>query len=218
MSSPRGVWGIVLAGGTGNRFGAAKQFARLGADRLVDMALAAVRPACDGVVLVLAADVAWDGLPVDAIAGAGPDRSASVRSGLAHVPEDAEVVVVHQASNPLARTETVRRLVDRVRAGADAAVPGLTPVDVVRRVADGMVVEDLGRDDLVLVQVPCAFAAATLRAAHASGLQAVEDTALIAGVGGSVAIIEGDPTNVHVTSPADLRIAACLRAAISEHP
>ena len=217
MSGAGGVWGIVLAGGTGTRFGAAKQFARLGADRLVDLALAAVRPACDGVVLVLADDLAWDGPPVDAIASAGADRSGSVRSGLAHVPDDAEVVVVHQAANPLATPETVQRLIERVRAGADAAVPGLAPADVVRRVANGIVVEDVGRDDLVLVQVPCAFAAATLRAAHASGLQALEDTALITGVGGSVAVIDGDPTNVHVTSPADLRIAQCLRAATLEH-
>lgn len=216
MTTRGATWAIVLAGGTGDRFGSAKQFARLGEERLVDLALATVTAVCDGVVLILPADVAWDGPPVDAIAPAGADRCASVRSGLARVPEDAEVVVVHQAANPLATTTTVHRLIERVQAGAQAAVPGLTPPDVVRRVDGGFAVEDLGRDDLVLVQVPCAFDAATLRTAHASGLPAVEDTALVAGVGGSIAVIDGDPGNVHVTNPTDLRIAAYLHATTSE--
>jgi 2-C-methyl-D-erythritol 4-phosphate cytidylyltransferase len=210
------TWAIVLAGGTGDRFGGAKQYARLGEERLVDLALATVTAVCDGVVLVLPATVAWDGPPVDVIAPAGADRCASVRSGLGRIPQDAEVVVVHQAANPLATTATVRRLIERVRAGAQAAVPGLTPPDVVRRVERGFAVEALGRDELVLVQVPGAFDAATLRAAHASGLPAVEDTALVAGVGGSIAVIDGDPGNIHVTNPTDLQIAACLHATTSE--
>lgn len=211
------VWAIVLAGGTGDRFGSAKQFARLGDERLVDMALATVSSECDGVVLVVPSGVVWDGAPVAATATAGPDRGSSVRSGLACVPEDASIVVVHQAANPLASVRTVRHLIERVRSGADAAVPGLTPPDVVRRVDGGFVVEDVGRDDLVLVQVPCAFDAAVLRAAHMSGARALEDTALVAAIGGSIAVVDGDPRNVHVTRPDDLRLAACLRTT-SEFP
>lgn len=216
MSSPAGTWAILLAGGTGDRFGGAKQFARLGSERLVDLALAAVVTVCDGVVLVLPDDVSWDGAPVEAIAAAGHDRTASVRAGLAHVPEDAAVVVIHQAANPLATVDTVQRLVARVRSGADAAVPGLTPPDVVRRVDHGFVVEDVGRDDLILVQVPCAFDAAKLREAHTGDSTALEDTALIAAIGGSIAVIDGDPRNVHVTSPEDLRLAACLQSTTPE--
>lgn len=215
MTSHGTTWAIVLAGGAGERFGSAKQFARLGEERLVDLALAAVAAVCDGVVLVLPSGMSWDGAAVAATAPAGIDRSASVRAGLARVPREATVVVVHQAANPLASVGTVRRLAERVRSGADAAVPGMVPADVVRRVEGGYVVEDLGRDDLVLVQVPCAFDAAMLRAAHASGRAALEDTSLVAALGGSIAVIEGDPGNLHVTSPADLRIAACLRATTS---
>lgn len=218
MTTQSATWAVLLAGGTGDRFGSEKQFARLGEHRLVDLALAAVAAVCDGVVLVLPPTVTWDGAPVEAIAAAGPDRCASVRSGLAMVPQEAEIIVVHQAANPLASTETVRSLIRRVRAGADAAVPGLTPPDVVRRVNGGFVVADVGRDELVLLQVPCAFDAAMLRAAHESGLPALEDTALVAAVGGSIAVIDGDASNVHVTTPTDLRIAACLRMTTPPEP
>src|SRR5262245_45765967 len=98
------TWGIVVAAGRGERFtraasggSAAKQFAELDGARVVDRAVQSTRDACDGVVLVLGRDVAWDGSPVDAVVLGGAERADSVRAGLAAVPDDAEVVVVHDA-------------------------------------------------------------------------------------------------------------------------
>src|SRR5262245_48464005 len=96
------VWAIVVAGGRGERFGEAKQFLPLGDGRLVDHAVTAAATACAAVVVVLPAGTAWDGPPVAGTVTGGATRAASVRAGLAAVPADAEIVVVHDAARPLA--------------------------------------------------------------------------------------------------------------------
>lgn len=218
--SPRDeVWGIVLAGGTGRRFGGPKQFTEVAGQRLVDLALARVAEVCAHVVLTLPVEVAsaadggtspWDGAPVDRIVPAGADRVASVRAALEAVPDSAEIIVVHQAANPLASADLIRRVVARVRAGAGAAVPALAVPDVVGRVLDGYLVEHVGRDEFALVQTPGAYRAQALRDAHARGVAAIEDTGLVMADGGRVAVVPGEPTNVHVTTPADIRHVARL--------
>src|SRR5262249_57214090 len=96
------VWGIVVAGGRGTRFGAAKQFARLGGVTVLDRSVATTARACDLVVVALPAESGWQPVPpVRAVAG-GVTRAASVRAGLALVADDAEIVVVHDAARPLA--------------------------------------------------------------------------------------------------------------------
>ncbi|MDQ1421811.1 MAG: 2-C-methyl-D-erythritol 4-phosphate cytidylyltransferase, partial [Acidimicrobiaceae bacterium] len=84
------VWAIVVAAGTGQRFGGPKQFEPLLHQRVLDWSLAAARKACDGVVAVLPPDRLEPGTQPG-----GATRSASVRAGLAAVPDSAEIVVVH---------------------------------------------------------------------------------------------------------------------------
>ena len=118
------TWAIVVAAGGGSRFGAAKQFTRLGDVSVLDRAVGVAGSACDGVVVVLPAGSDWTAPGGVRIATGGDTRSASVRSGLACVPDDADVVVVHDAARPLATAALFARVVAAVRAGADAAVPG----------------------------------------------------------------------------------------------
>src|SRR4051812_39123087 len=97
------VWAVVVAAGSGQRYGAPKQYERLRHQRVLDWSLAAARSVADGVVLVVSAERAADPEPAaDVVVGGGATRSASVRAGLAAVPEDAEVVVVHDAARPAA--------------------------------------------------------------------------------------------------------------------
>jgi 2-C-methyl-D-erythritol 4-phosphate cytidylyltransferase len=131
----------------------------------------------------------------------GASRSASVRAGLAAVPADAEVVVVHDAARPAARPALFESVVAAVLAGADAAIPGVPLVDTVKRVAGGVVVETLDRTALVAVQTPQAFRAAVLREAEG---EATDDAALVEAAGGRVVVVPGDPANLKVTEPADL--------------
>jgi 2-C-methyl-D-erythritol 4-phosphate cytidylyltransferase len=197
------VWVIVVAAGSGARFGAPKQYAQLGDRRVLDWSLDAARAVADGVVLVVRDDHETPE-EVDVVVNGGATRSASVRAGLDAVPDDAAIVVVHDAARPAASSALFRAVIDAVRAGADGALPGLAVVDTVKRVRDGRVVETLERAELVTVQTPQAFRASVLRAAHAGGGDATDDGALVEDAGGRVVVVPGDPDNVKVTAPGDL--------------
>jgi 2-C-methyl-D-erythritol 4-phosphate cytidylyltransferase len=205
------VWAIVVAGGGGLRFGGPKQFEDLHGRRVLDWSLAAARASCDGVVPVVPAGRLGDASVPGAVAG-GATRSGSVRAGLAGVPLDAEIVVVHDAARPLAGVDIFRRAVAAVRAGADAAIPGVPVTDTVKRVEDGRVVETVDRTRLVAVQTPQAFRAGVLRRAHAGAPEATDDAALVEALGGTVVVVDGDPRNIKLTSPDDLIVARALAA------
>jgi len=210
------TWVIVVAAGSGARFGGAKQFRTVGAGRLVDRAVEVAGRHADGVVVVLPAGSAWDGPPVAATVAGGPTRAASVRAGLAAVPAAAEIVLVHDAARPLADDALFDRVIDAVRAGADGAVPGLPVADTIKRVDGARVVGTVPRDDLVAVQTPQAFRAACLRAAHAEGAEGTDDAALVEAAGGTVVVVPGESTNVKVTGPEDLALVEGLLARRSD--
>jgi 2-C-methyl-D-erythritol 4-phosphate cytidylyltransferase len=205
-----GVWGIVVAAGRGDRFGAPKQFCALAGRRVVDVSVSVTQATCEAVVVVLPADVTWDGDAVAAAVAGGDTRSDSVRAGLRAIPADAEVVVVHDAARPLATRALFDAVIAAVRSGADAAVPGLLVADTLKRVANERVVETVDRGELVAVQTPQAFRASVLRAAHAGSDDATDDAALVEVVGGSVVVVPGEPRNLKITTPDDLVVAAAL--------
>lgn len=199
------VWTIVVAAGAGVRFGTRKQYELLGTRRVVDWAIASARAASDGVVLAVPPELAGDMEDTaDRVVAGGATRSASVRAGLAAVPVEADVILVHDAARPLASTSLFESVIAAVRAGADGAVPGLPITDTVKRVRDDEVQSTLDRSDLVTVQTPQGFRADVLRRAHAGSGEAGDDAALVEAVGGRVVVVAGDPVNAKVTDPDDL--------------
>jgi len=206
------TWAIVVAAGSGARFGGAKQFHAVGAERLVDRAVRAASRSCDGVVVVIPADGAWDGPPVAAAVHGGATRAASVRAGLAAVPATAEIVVVHDAARPMAGDRLFAAVIEAVASGADGAVPGIAVADTVKRVDGTRVVATVPRDDLVTVQTPQAFRAAVLRAAHADEGDGTDDAALVEAAGGTVVIVPGESANLKVTGPEDVLLVTALLA------
>jgi 2-C-methyl-D-erythritol 4-phosphate cytidylyltransferase len=204
------TWAIVVAAGGGSRFGAAKQFARLGSASVLDRAVGVARESCDGVVVVLAADAIWDAPAEVRTAVGGATRSESVRAGLHAVPETADIIVVHDAARPLASRRLFAAVIDAVTAGADAAVPALPVVDTVKRVQSNHVIETVARDGLMMVQTPQAFRAQALRAAHASGGVGTDDAALVEAAGGEVVVVDGERRNLKLTLADDLELAQAL--------
>ena len=198
------VWTVVVGGGNGQRFGKQKQYELIGDRRVIDHSKAVAEQMSDGVVVVVPAS---DAVAERAIAG-GNSRSASVRAGLAAVPDDATIVCVHDAARPLASPAVYERVIAAVAAGADAAVPGIPVADTIKVVeANGTVVATPDRSTLVAVQTPQAFRASVLRAAHAGGGDATDDAALIEQAGGTVVVVEGDHLNRKITLPDDLEWA-----------
>ena len=201
-----GVWAIVVAGGSGSRFGRPKQFATLGASTVLDRSIRAASTVAAGVVAVVPSAGPHEVVGADAVVEGGSTRAGSVRAGLDAVPADAEVILVHDAARPLASPELFERVVAAVRAGAVAVTPAVAVVDSLREVGGGPV----DRDRLVAVQTPQGFAAAALCAAHSGGGEATDDATLVEATGETVVIVPGERWNVKITEPDDMLVVAAL--------
>jgi 2-C-methyl-D-erythritol 4-phosphate cytidylyltransferase len=204
------VSAIILAAGTGTRFGRTKQFEMLGHVRLVDHVVATASTVAQAVVLVLPSGVAWDGPPVYAVVPGGPTRSASVRAGLSAIPGDTEVVVIHDAAHPLASQALFEAVIDRVRQAAEAAVPVVPITETVARCVGDRLDGIFSEQGAVLVQTPYAVRAVVLRELYASDLDARDEAMLLVRAGRQVATVPGDPKNVHIALPEDLELARRL--------
>jgi 2-C-methyl-D-erythritol 4-phosphate cytidylyltransferase len=219
-----GVWAVLVAAGRGERLGEdrPKAFARLGelpllAEPLrrldesewVDAVVVVAPPGWEEPAILLAEELGAS--KVRACVAGGENRSESVRAGLAEVPDDAAVVLVHDAARPILPPEIVPRLLEALREGFDGAVPGLPIADTVKRARGGVVVETLLRDELVTVQTPQAFVAPVLKAAAAG--EGSDCASLVEAAGGRVKVVEGDERLLKVTTQGDLdRVATWLVA------
>ena len=213
----------MAAAGEGHRFGGAKQFSRLGNRCVIDWTVQRAARWSEGVVVVLpeeraAGANAWQLSDPDgdcagqvvAVAG-GVLRSDSVRRGLSRVPGDAEIVLVHDGARPLATDGVFERVIQAVRAGADAAIPVIDLTDTIRWRGGGTA----DRRKLAAVQTPQAFRADALRAAHAGGADATDDATLVEAAGATVVTVDGDSRNLKITEPHDLVTAEALLEACS---
>jgi 2-C-methyl-D-erythritol 4-phosphate cytidylyltransferase len=201
------VWTIVLAAGSGSRFGGdqPKQYVEVGGRRLIDWSLEAARRVSDGVVLVVDTRmVSSHSGEADLVVAGGARRSDSVRAALEVIPETAEVIVVHDSARPLASVELFDGVIERLDRETDGVVPAVPVTDTIKVVAEGVVVETLDRSRLVAVQTPQAFRAEVLRRAHEGSDDATDDAALVEASGGRIAVVSGEASNVKVTHPGDL--------------
>lgn len=207
---PATVWTIVVAGGSGQRFGGLKQFSELGGRRMVDWAVDAASKVSSGVVVVVPAEQASDAdfvAPRGAtrVVAGGSSRSESVRRGLDAVPSDADVVCVHDAARPFAGEALFRTVIAAIAERVDAAIPGIAVADTIKVVDDhGAVVSTPDRASLRAVQTPQAFRASVLRAAHSTNPEATDDAAVVEANGGYVVVVQGDADNRKITAPDDL--------------
>jgi 2-C-methyl-D-erythritol 4-phosphate cytidylyltransferase len=212
------VWAVLAAAGSGERLGSdrPKAFARLGELPLLAESLRRLEDSdwIDSIVVVAPAD--WEEpaillaeeLGAGKVAGVvtgGATRAASVRAGVAEVPGDAVVILVHDAARPVLPEEVVERVLAPLAEGWDGVVPVLPVADTVKRVRGDEVVETLARDELVAAQTPQAFLADVLRRAVEGG-EASDCSALVERAGGRVKAVEGDRRLLKVTTAADLEL------------
>jgi 2-C-methyl-D-erythritol 4-phosphate cytidylyltransferase len=215
------VWAVLVAAGRGERLGEdrPKAFVRLGELPLlaepirrldecaqIDHVVIVAPPEWEEPAILLAEEVGAS--KVAACVTGGATRTDSVRAGVAVVPDDAEVILVHDAARPLVDDAVVERLIGALGEGFDGAVPVLPVPDTVKRVSEGVVAETLDRGGLVAVQTPQAFVASVLRGAlnpvRANLAQATDCASLVEAAGGRVTTVEGDERLLKVTTPADL--------------
>jgi 2-C-methyl-D-erythritol 4-phosphate cytidylyltransferase len=219
------VWAILVAAGRGERLGLdqPKAFAKLGEDPLLAEPLRRLDESDWVDAIVVVAPTGWEepaillaeelgcGKVAACVAG-GEARADSVRAGLAEVPADAVVVLVHDAARPLLTDDVISRVLAPLSEGWDGVVPGLPVADTLKRVdGDGRAVETVARDGLWAVQTPQAFVPDVLRRALAGGDTASDCAGSVEAAGGRVKVVPGDPRLLKVTTREDLaRITSWL--------
>jgi len=220
------TWALLVAAGAGERLGIdrPKAFASLGGRPLLAESLDRLDRSPWVDAIVVAAPVGWEepaillaeelaATKVVSCVTGGATRVDSVRAALDDVPDDALVVLVHDAARPLIDDALIERVLAPLAEGFDGVVPALPIPDTVKRVDNGVVVETVSREDLVGVQTPQAFLAPSLRRAFGGDLSDATDcSSLVERAGGRVAAVEGEPTLLKVTTPADLALVEMLLA------
>jgi 2-C-methyl-D-erythritol 4-phosphate cytidylyltransferase len=218
------VWAVLAAAGRGERLGGdrPKAFARLGdlpmvAEPLrrledsdwIDGIVVAAPPGWEEPCIVLAEELGAG--KVTSVVTGGETRAESVRIALAEIPDDAAVVIVHDAARPILPEDVLERVIAALSEGFDGAVPVMPVADTVKRVRDGEVVETLDRAELFVAQTPQAFVASALRLGL-SGSEPLSHwtdcASIVEAGGGKVKAVAGDRRLLKVTSSEDLEVVS----------
>jgi 2-C-methyl-D-erythritol 4-phosphate cytidylyltransferase len=220
------VTAILLAAGSSSRMGGEdKLWADLGGEPLIARSLRTLAGTAGVSNLVIVAPAERHRALLDLAAAVGVAvtcdivcteggvrRQDSVAAGIAAAPE-AAWYLVHDGARPLVSADVVARVLDAARESG-AAIPAVPVADTIKRVdGEGRVEETIDRYSLRAVQTPQAFAGDVLRRAHAEVREdATDDASMVERLGLPVTVVEGNPTNIKVTAPADLEVARALLA------
>jgi 2-C-methyl-D-erythritol 4-phosphate cytidylyltransferase len=224
----RDVGVVIVAGGSGTRAGDGelKQFRWVAGKPMLlhSVQTFMARPDVGTVVVVLPSQYAGDPPPwlfqcdVDRllVSLGGRTRSESVANGLDDLPDEAEVVLVHDAARPLVGASTIDRVVSAVRAGR-SAIAALPVVDTLKQVDDdGRIVATVPRDNLWRAQTPQGFPRRVLVEAHrrakADRIEATDDAALLERLGMHVEVVRGSERALKVTDAGDFARVDALYA------
>ena len=214
---------IIVAGGSGTRFGAElpKQFLELGGRPVLMRTISAFGGGFSDVIVTLPEGqmALWRELcerygfavPHRVVAG-GETRWHSVKNALDSIGDisDVDIIAVHDGVRPLVTAEVISRTVDAARRDG-AAIPVVMLNDSVRQVEKGAS-HALDRSTLRAVQTPQVFDARVLMAAYGQPFESTftDDASVVERAGHSVTLVEGDPQNLKITRPMDLALAEYL--------
>jgi len=146
---------------------------------------------------------------ISVVAG-GDTRSESVRCGLEALPSDTQIVVVHDAARPLARTNLFLQVIEKIIGGYDGATCYLPVSDTIKSLGEDGNLFTLDRNKLIAVQTPQAFSFPILQKVHSTNPEATDDIALLEAIEAKIALVKGDPANLKITEPHDIAILEYL--------
>ncbi len=153
------------------------------------------------------------GAEVTVVAG-GESRSESVARALIGLPEDVDIVLVHDAARPLVPVEVVTAVASAVREGHPAVIPVVPVVDTIKSIDDdGRILGTVPRAKLRATQTPQGFDRDVLQRAHAEVDEAVTDDAgMVESLGITVHAVDGHEESFKVTRPLDVVLAESVIA------
>jgi 2-C-methyl-D-erythritol 4-phosphate cytidylyltransferase len=222
------VYALIVAGGSGSRFGGAtpKQYLPLAGVPVLVRTLG-VFDRCEGIdALVLVVPPGDEPLVRESLLAAagirktvrlcsgGARRQDSVFNGLACIPDDDAIVVIHDAVRPLVTCECITACVDAAR-DQGACIAAVPAWDTLKRVTPaGRIDATLPREGVWLAQTPQAFRAGLIRHAHqaarSQNFPGTDDASLVEHQGGSVRVVPGSRRNFKITTPEDMALAEAL--------
>jgi 2-C-methyl-D-erythritol 4-phosphate cytidylyltransferase/2-C-methyl-D-erythritol 2,4-cyclodiphosphate synthase len=221
------VSAIIAAGGRGQRFGAAepKQLLTVGGRPILERSVSAflAHPHVHEVVIALPQELVDNppaylraaAKPLRVVAG-GARRQDSVTNGFRAAAAASDVIVIHDAARPFASANLIARTI-AAAAECGAALAALPARDTVKRGLRGVVAETLPRDSIFLAQTPQAFRREVLHAALAlaerEAVDATDEAALAERAGHQVRLVEGETSNIKITTQDDLAIAEAIASA-----
>ncbi|GGB70978.1 2-C-methyl-D-erythritol 4-phosphate cytidylyltransferase [Fictibacillus barbaricus] len=213
-------WTVIPAAGQGKRMnaGISKQWIELLGKPVLAHTLDVFEkdPACAGIILVGSEQElqqmqnfvqTFQYTKVRQIVPGGEERQQSVYEGLKKVPEDADLVLVHDAARPFITIDSIGQLVNKA-VDTGSAVLAVPVKDTVKRVVQHQVEETIDRSSLWAVQTPQAFRLSIVKRAHeeadSDGYLGTDDASLVERIGETVAIVMGDYHNIKLTTSDDL--------------
>jgi 2-C-methyl-D-erythritol 4-phosphate cytidylyltransferase/2-C-methyl-D-erythritol 2,4-cyclodiphosphate synthase len=235
------VTAIIAAGGRGQRFGGAepKQLLSVGGTPILARSVEAFasHPSVDALVIALPQDLADDppaylrsagafalrGKPCLIVSG-GARRQDSVANAFHAAGKTTDVIVIHDAARPFASADLIARTI-AAAAESGAAVAALQSRDTVKQRQEGrdgrdghvrLVKATLPRDTIYLAQTPQAFQRDVLRRAleigARDGVDATDEAALVELAGVPVRLVDGEASNIKITTPDDMVLGEAIAA------
>jgi 2-C-methyl-D-erythritol 4-phosphate cytidylyltransferase len=222
----RDVGVVIVAGGSSTRTGGGelKQFRWVAGKPVLLHSLQTFMARADvvSVVVVLPREYAADPPPwvfqcdIDRlmISTGGRTRTESVSNGLEDLPDEASIVLVHDAARPFVDDATIDRVIDRVREGT-CAIAALPVVDTLKEADDGgRITRTVERERLWRAQTPQGFPREVIvhahREARANHITATDDAGLCERLGIPVVVVRGNERAMKVTEETDFALAEAL--------
>ena len=152
----------------------------------------------------------------------GSERQYSIANALKFIPEDTEIVLVHDAARPLVSQAVIEKVIDAAEkfGGAIAAVPAKNTIKFID--AENFVKSTPPRSELVEVQTPQGFKKNILLRAYQKAKEenflGTDDASLVERLGEKIKIVESDYKNIKITTPEDLKIAETFLSAEKKIP
>lgn len=217
VATQRKIWGLVPAGGRGERFGGGtpKQLITIAGrpllawtlERLLDAGLAGLTVALPASRLAEAAGILADDDRVRWVAG-GEIRQQSVAACLADAPHNVDLVLVHDGARPAVAVEDLRATIEAA-AAEGAAVLGRPVTDTLKRIEDERIVTTLDRRKLFCAETPQIFHPAILRRALAQsevdGFVGTDESSIVERLPGvNIRPVAASHPNPKLTQPQDL--------------
>ena len=218
-------YAIIVAGGSGSRFGSAipKQFLLLSGEPVLMHTIRHFAVIGASVVLVLPQSQIsyWHELchkyaftePIKIISG-GDSRFHSVKNALKAInATPGDIIAVHDGVRPLISQEIIKRAYDEAILHGNA-IPAVPVTDSIRETQGNGLSKTLDRSRLMAVQTPQVFDLKTLKEAYTADYSPLftDDASVVEFSGHPVTLYDGDPGNIKITRPIDLKIAETIIA------